>query len=71
MNTGGAPIISYNLQYDQVGGGTGPWLEVAGETSNSLLTQLTLPGLTAGLPYYFRYRAKNVHGWSPDYSPIT
>jgi len=54
-----------------VGGGTGPWLEVAGETTNSLLTQLTLPGLTAGLPYYFRYRAKNVHGWSPDYSPIT
>ena len=20
--------------------------------------------------YYFRYRAKNIHGWSPGYSPI-
>lgn len=28
--TGGAPILSYNLQIDKTGGGSGPWLNAKG-----------------------------------------
>jgi len=34
--TGGSPILSYHVELDQAGGGTGPWTEVAGESSDSL-----------------------------------
>jgi len=61
--TGGAPILSYNLQKDQAGGGSGPWSEVVGETTNQLQTEITINYLTGGKTYYFRYRAKNAHGW--------
>lgn len=33
-NTGGADITSYNLQIDSTGGGSGPWTEVVGETTD-------------------------------------
>jgi hypothetical protein len=69
--TGGSTILSYHVEYDQAGGGSGPWTEVAGSTSNSLLTTHTLTSLQAGKMYYIRYRAKNAHGWSAGYSPVT
>lgn len=45
---------------DQAGGGTGPWITV----DESLLTQHTITKLVERLPYFFRYSAKNVHGYS-------
>ena len=62
-------MLSYHLEVDQAGGGTGPWTEVAGEGTDSLLLVHTVPGLTEGLMHYFRYRVRNVHGWSEEYSP--
>ena len=70
VNTGGAAILSYHVEYDHLGGGMGPFTEVAGFTAPSLLVDLTVAALTPGQMYYFRYRAKNIHGWSPGYSPI-
>jgi hypothetical protein len=43
---------------------------VAGESSDSLVLEHVVTGLTAGLMHYFRYRVRNVHGWSEDYSPV-
>ena len=62
--TGGSPILSYNLQIDSVGGGSGPWIEVQGESEDILATSGVVTGLTPGEPYFFRYRARNAHGWS-------
>lgn len=70
--TGGAPILSYNLQIDSIGGGSSTsvtWTEVAGETTDSLDLEQEIYGLTPGSLYYFRYRAKNAHGFG-DYSPV-
>lgn len=63
---GGAQITSYNLEYN--GGAGNVFVEVAGETTESLLqhiTVLTTPGST----YTFRYRIKNVFGFSNSFSP--
>lgn len=60
--------MSYNLQIDKSGGGTGPWLNVNGFDNDSTETQATLSLLIEGQYYFFRYRARNVHGWS-DFSP--
>jgi hypothetical protein len=37
-STGGSPILSYHVEVDQAGGGTGPWTEVAGFTTDSMQT---------------------------------
>lgn len=64
--TGGSAITSYNLEYN---GGSGTvFSEIIGETSDSLLTTTAKSSLTAGTTYTFRYRVKNIHGWS-GYSP--
>lgn len=65
--TGGADILSYNLQIDESGGGTGPWTNVQGYDSDFLETTVILSPLVEGKYYFFRYRVRNVHGWS-DYS---
>jgi len=64
--TGGALIISYNLQIDLTGGGSGPWLDA----KDSLDLTAELSPLIAGKYYFFRYRARNAHGWG-DFSPIS
>ena len=69
-DTGGAPILSYHVQYDQAGGGTGPWTDVAGDPTDSLSLEHTIGALLSGKMYYFRYRARNVHGWSEEFSPV-
>jgi hypothetical protein len=38
LATGGTLITSYNLDIDSTGAGSGPWVEVGGFTTNSLLT---------------------------------
>ena len=37
----------------------------------TLVTSYVAYNLTKGLTYGFRYRAKNIYGWSSDWSPIT
>jgi hypothetical protein len=70
FESGGTTILSYNLQIDLAGGGNGPWTNVQGYTSDSLDLQGTvvIPN-SQGNYYYFRYRAKNAHGWG-EFSPI-
>jgi len=63
---GGAAILSYDLQIDDGGG----FAEVAGLSSDSLLTQHTISSLMNGNTYDLKYRAKNVHGWGP-YSAVS
>jgi len=69
-DTRGSAIISYGLEVDSANNGAGPFTEVGGITTNSLLTQYTLTGLTAGQYYYFRYKARNQQGWGLE-SPVT
>ena len=45
---GGSPILSYNVEYDHAGGGNGPFTEVAGSSSDSLLLEHTIAALTPG-----------------------
>jgi hypothetical protein len=68
--TGGAVILSYLLEMDQAGGGAGPWTEIAGSTTDSLELQHVISSLTPGVQYFFRYKARNQHGWSTGYSPV-
>jgi hypothetical protein len=70
LETGGSPILSYEVEIDHDGGGTGPWTEVAGGTTDSLDLEHVVSALTPGELYFFRYRARNQHGWSEGYSPV-
>ena len=64
--TGDSPILSYSLEYDQ---GTNSWVTVIGDPENYLLnTVIIMDSVVAGTLYTFRIRAKNVYGWSPQYS---
>jgi hypothetical protein len=66
-NTGGSPILSYNLQYST--SLTGPWLptptpySVAAPTTPTI--SYTFTGLTNGTQYYFQVAAVNVIGPGP------
>lgn len=63
-DTGGSPIVSYALQYDDASGGS-VWTDVIGSSSDSLaLTYSVTVSITIGETYLFRYKAKNIHGWS-------
>jgi hypothetical protein len=68
--TGGATILSYELQWDQ-GPNVATWVTLVGFDSDSLATQFTVPTtLVGGTVYNFRYRAKNRQGWG-DVSSTT
>lgn len=67
LAAGGSTISSYNLEWNQ-GSGT-QFVEVTGETSDSESRLVPVGPLTEGQTYTFRYRVKNIHGWSPEYSP--
>lgn len=71
LQTGGAPILSYWLEIDSTGSGSGPYTEVGGFTTNSLQTNYVIEGLVSGQMYYLRYRAKNAQGWSTLPSTVT
>jgi titin len=64
--TGGSPITSYNLQYDQGNSADQTFVSLIGETpdNNVAVTQVTLTGLTVNTVYSFQYRVRNKHGWS-------
>jgi hypothetical protein len=73
--TGGLPIRSYELEYDQgasaepVGGSS--WTTLVGNPSDSLLTSYTASGssIVGGTTYRFRLRARNAVGWGA-WSPV-
>jgi hypothetical protein len=67
LAAGGSTISSYNLEWNQ-GSGT-QFYELTGETSDSMARLVTVGSLTEGQTYTFRYRVRNIHGWSPDPSP--
>ena len=57
--TGGAEILSYWLEADSTGSGTGPFVEIGGYTTDSLQMNYIIENLESGKIYYFRYWAKN------------
>jgi hypothetical protein len=68
--TGGATILSYNLQWD-AGTNQATWYNLIGSTTASTVTTLTVTSqVTAATTYNFRVRAKNIHGWG-SYSSTT
>jgi len=67
LAAGSTAISSYNLEWNQ-GSGTA-FYEVVGETTESLDRTATVDSLAPGQTYTFRYRVKNIHGWSAGYSP--
>lgn len=68
INTGGSDIVSYSLEWD-AGTSGATYSSLIGETSNNILMTHTQSSLTEGGSYRFRYRAKNIFGWS-SYSNI-
>jgi hypothetical protein len=63
---GGSIILSYNLQVDD---GAADFQDIHGVESDSL--QLSgLVDTQEGITYGFRYRVRNLYGWS-GFSPIT
>lgn len=64
VDTGGATILSYNLQYST--SSTGPWLPSPTPYSVAAPTiSYTFTGLTNGTPYYFQVRPVNINGPGP------
>ncbi|MCP3681809.1 MAG: fibronectin type III domain-containing protein, partial [bacterium] len=68
-NDGGSSVTSYNLQYDNATNGV-TWTDLVGYSPDSTNLTFTKTGLSTGSQYKFRYRVKNVHGWSSSFSPI-
>jgi hypothetical protein len=65
VTAGGAEITSYNLEFNRGAGTT--FFEVVGFTAEQLETEVTV-STTPGLTYLFRYKVKNMFGFS-GYSP--
>jgi len=65
--TGYANLSSYNLEWNQ-GAGTA-FYELSGGTTESLTQKILTTLVTAGQSYTFRYRIKNLFGFSTSYSP--
>ncbi len=67
--TGGSPIVSYNLQWDE-GTGNDVWTDLVGFPVNYLLTSYTVTaGIVKNTAYRFRLRSQNVYGFG-DFSTI-
>ena len=61
--------MSYVISWDR-GLGSG-FSIITGDLQNNLLLTQIYTGLSSGVYYTFRYRARNVHGDGPDSDPIT
>jgi len=64
--TGGDTILSYRIQWDE--GTSGTWTDLQGYATNSLSLPVMTTGLTMSRSYQYRYKARNVFGWSADFS---
>jgi hypothetical protein len=71
--TGGAPIESYNPQMKLTTEDASAWADVQGEVGaeTTVTTADITTGLTAGLNYDFRVRARNAHGWGLASTTLT
>jgi hypothetical protein len=71
--TGGSPILNYDLAWDQGknddSGVTHSTLQESDDGSG--IIEATIDGLSSGFTYQFKYRAQNIHGWSINYSEST
>ena len=63
---GGSDITSYNLEWN-AGAGTS-FVEIVGGSADNLNREVTV-ATTPGQAYLFRYRVRNVFGWSDGFSP--
>ena len=68
--TGGSPITSYSLEWDEGNEGR-VFTPVTGFLSNNIVLTYTFDNLTKGNTYQFRQRVRNIYGWSPYTSPIS
>ena len=72
--TGGSVVLGYNLQMDDGLGGS--FIDLYGSdldpmTANTMVLSYTATNLVRGRLYGFRYRARNVYGYSTTFSPTT
>jgi hypothetical protein len=71
VDVGGAPITSYNLQWDEGSGGSS-WSNLVGYTSSYPATEyIATTGVVPGAEYAFRVRAYNAHGWGATSTTTT
>jgi hypothetical protein len=69
-NSGGSPVLSYHLQYDNATAAV-TWLDVVGLAPDSMLLSVIVSSeVVSGELYGFRVRARNIFGWGP-YSQVT
>ena len=69
-DTGSSPITSYELQRDDRKGGSFFTID-GGDSSPTLSTNFLIKsGIQRGVAYRFRYRSRNIVGWS-GWSPIS
>lgn len=66
-DAGGTEINSYAL--DSNGGSGTVFSEVTGTTTEQLIRTITIPTIP-GTTHMFRYRVKNIFGFSAGYSPV-
>ena len=68
-NNGGSAVLGYSLEMDD--GSGGDYVTLVGTSSDYLKLKFSVSSaqVSKGGTYRFRYRAKNVYGWS-DYSPV-
>lgn len=66
--TGGSPIISYQIDTDS-GTGEQEWTELKGYSSNDASLEFIETELQISVEYKLRFRARNIFGWG-DYSEI-
>lgn len=63
VDMGGAPVTSYNLEWDEASG-EASWSHLVGFTSSYTATEyIATTGVVPGEEYAFRVRAYNAHGW--------
>ncbi len=62
---GGSPILSYKLLWNWGSGGS-TFVALVGVTSDNLVLQQTVSGLTVGATYWFRYQVRNTYGWGEE-----
>jgi hypothetical protein len=66
---GGSSILSYDLYWDEGSNGV-TWVVQRTYTyaGDSGLIETTIEGLSSGVTYQFKYKARNIHGESVDFS---
>jgi hypothetical protein len=72
--TGGSVILGYNLQMDDGLGGS--FVDVYGSasdpiTANNMALSYKATNLVRSRLYGFRYRARNIYGYSSGFSSVT